>query len=133
MKQSKYFLKTSKTTSADDEKIISSKLLKQAGYITESVAGRYYFLPVGQRVHQKIIKIVNEEMDKVGAQEMVTPILHPLELWKETNRTSTTGFELMKVKDRRESEFALGGTAEEMFVDLVRKYQLSYKDLPFQL
>ncbi|MEK7089891.1 MAG: proline--tRNA ligase, partial [Patescibacteria group bacterium] len=56
-----------------------------------------------------------------------------LELWKETNRTHTTGVELTKVKDRRGAEFALGGTAEEMFVDLVRKYQLSYKDLPFQL
>ncbi|HYV33350.1 MAG TPA: proline--tRNA ligase [Candidatus Limnocylindria bacterium] len=132
MKQSQYFLKTSKTFSEED-KIISAKLLKQAGFIQESVAGRYYFLPAGQRVQQKIMSVIKEEMDKVGAQEMLAPILHPLELWKETNRTSTTGFELMKVKDRRESEFALGGTAEEMFVDLVRKYQLSYKDLPFQL
>jgi prolyl-tRNA synthetase len=132
MKQSKYFLKTSKTTS-DEDKIVSSKLLKQAGYIQESVAGRYYFLPIGQKVQQKVMGIVKDEMDKVGAQEMVAPILHPLELWKETNRTSTAGFELMKVKDRRDSEFALGGTAEEMFVDLIRKYQLSYKDLPFQL
>lgn len=133
MRQSKYFLKTSKTFSEEDVKIISSKLLKQAGFIAESVAGRYYFLPVGQKVQQKVMEVIKDEMDKVGAQEMVAPILHPLELWKETNRTSTTGFELMKVKDRRESEFALGGTAEEMFVDLVRKYQLSYKDLPFQL
>ncbi len=133
MKQSKYFVKTSKTFSEEDEKIISSKLLKQAGYIQESVAGRYYFLPLGQRVQQKVMKVIKEEMDRIGAQEMVSPILHPLELWKETNRTSTAGFELMKVKDRRDSEFALGGTAEEMFVDLIRKYQLSYKDLPFQL
>lgn len=64
---------------------------------------------------------------------MLTPILHPLELWKETNRTNTTGFELMKVKDRRGAEFALGGTAEEMFVDLIRKYKLSYRDLPLHL
>jgi prolyl-tRNA synthetase len=133
MKQSKYFLKTSKTFSEEDNKIISSKLLKQAGFIQESVAGRYYFLPAGQKVQQKVMAVIKEEMDAAGAQEIVAPILHPLELWKETNRTSTTGFELMKVKDRRESEFALGGTAEEMFVDLVRKYQLSYKDLPFQL
>ncbi len=132
MKQSKYFLKTSKTVSEED-KIASARLLKQAGFIRESAAGRHYFLPIGQRVQQNIIKIVKEEMDAVGAQEMAVPILHPLELWKETNRTSTTGFELMKVKDRRGSEFALGGTAEEMFVDLVRKHQLSYKDLPFQL
>ncbi len=132
MRQSKYFLKTSKTVS-DEDKLVSARLLKQAGYIRESVAGRLFFLPVGQKVQQKIIKIVKEEMDAAGAQEMLAPILHPLELWKETNRTSTTGFELMKVKDRRGAEFALGGTAEEMLVDLVRKFEVSYKDLPFHL
>src|SRR3989344_267551 len=111
-KQSQYFLKTSKNIS-DDEKIISSRLLKQAGFIRESVAGRYYFLPIGHKVQQKIMGVIKDEMDKAGGQEMITPILHPLELWKETNRTNTTGFELMKVKDRRGAELALGGTAEE--------------------
>lgn len=132
MRQSKYFLKTSKTVS-EEESAASSRLLKQAGYVRESVAGRYYFLPIGQRVQQKVMKIVKEEMDAAGAQEMISPILHPLELWQETNRTSTAGFELMKVKDRRGSEFALGGTAEEMFVDLVRKFTISYRDLPFHI
>lgn len=132
MRQSRYFSRTNKTFSEEDT-IISARLLKQAGYVQESTAGRYYFLPLGHRVQQRIMRIIKEEMDQVGAQEMITPILHPLELWKETNRTNTTGFELMRVKDRRGAEFALGGTAEEMFVDLVRKYQLSYKDLPFQL
>lgn len=132
MKQSHYFLKTTKTVS-EDENIISSRLLKQAGFIRESVAGRFYFLPTGMKVLQNVMKVVKEEMDKVGAQEMLAPTLHPLELWKETNRTNTAGFELMKVKDRRGAEFALGGTAEEMFVDLIRKFRLSYKDLPFQL
>ena len=132
MKLSTYFLKTTKTVSEED-KSRSARLLKQAGYIRESVAGRYYFLPVGQRVQQCLMSVVKEEMDAVGGQEMVSPILHPLELWKETNRTNTAGFELMKVKDRRGAEFALGGTAEEMFVDLVRGYTISYKDLPFHL
>ena len=132
MRLSKYFLKTSKTVSSDD-KSISAKLLKQAGYIQESVSGRFYFLPIGLRVQQNIILIIKEEMDNAGAQEMIAPILHPIELWKETNRTNTAGFELMTVKDRRGAEFALGGTAEEMFVDLIRKYKLSYRDLPFQL
>ncbi|MBI3442494.1 MAG: proline--tRNA ligase [Candidatus Sungbacteria bacterium] len=132
MKLSRYFLKTTKTVS-DDDKNVSAKLLKQAGFIRESVAGRYYFLPIGQRVQQKIMAIVKEEMDAAGAQEMLAPILHPLELWQETNRTNTTGFELMKVKDRRGAEFALGGTAEEMFVDLIRKFTISYRDLPFHL
>lgn len=132
MKQSQYFLKTSKTVSEED-KVTSARLLKQGGFIQESVAGRYYFLPIGYKVQQNIMRIIKEEMDKSGAQEMISPILHPLELWKETNRTSTTGFELMRVKDRRGSEFALGGTAEEMFVDLVRKFEISYKELPFHL
>jgi prolyl-tRNA synthetase len=113
MRQSKYFLKTSKTVSEDD-KLASARLLKQAGYVRESVAGRYYILPIGQKVQQKIMAVVKDEMDKVGGQEMIAPILHPLELWKETNRTNTAGFELMKVKDRRDSEFALGGTAEDV-------------------
>jgi prolyl-tRNA synthetase len=132
MRLSRYFLKTTKSVSAD-EKSISARFFKQGGYIAESAAGRFYFLPIGQRVQQKIMSVIKEEMDACGAQEMVAPILHPLELWKETNRTDTAGFELMKVKDRRDAEFALGGTAEEMFVDLVRKYKLSYQDLPFQL
>lgn len=132
MRFSKYFLKTNKNVS-DEDKSISARLLKQGGFIRESVAGRFYFLPIGQKVQQKIMKVIKEEMDLAGSQEMVTPILHPLELWKETNRTNTAGFELMKVKDRRGAEFALGGTAEEMFVDLVRQYKLSYRDLPFQL
>ncbi len=132
MRFSKYFLKTSKNVS-DEDKSTSAKLLKQGGFIRESVAGRFYFLPIGQKVQQKIMKVIKEEMDLIGSQEMVTPILHPLELWKETSRTNTAGFELMKVKDRRGAEFAIGGTAEEMFVDLVRQYKLSYRDLPFQL
>lgn len=132
MRLSKYFLKTTKQVS-DDEKSVSAKLLKQGGFIRESVAGRYYFLPIGHKVQQNIMSVIKQEMDAIGAQEMITPVLHPLELWKETNRTDTAGFELMKVKDRRGAEFALGGTAEEMFVDLVRQYNLSYRDLPFHL
>lgn len=132
MRYSKLFGKTTKTVPSE-EKITSNKLLHQAGYIRESAAGRYFLLPLGMRVQQNIIKVIKEEMDKAGGQEMLSPVLHPLELWKETNRTNTAGFELMKVKDRREAEFALGGTAEEMFVDVVRKFQISYKDLPFNI
>lgn len=132
MRLSKLFGKTSKTEGSD-YKIDSHRLLTQAGYIRESTAGRYYLLPLGLKVHDKIVSIVRKHMDEAGAQELVMPVLHPLELWRETNRTSTTGFELMKIKDRREAEFALGGTAEEMAVDLVRKFNISYKDLPFNI
>lgn len=132
MRYSKVFGKTSKTEGLD-YKIDSHRLLTQAGFIRESTAGRYYLLPLGQKVHDKITEIVRKHMDKYGAQEVTMPVLHPIELWKETNRTSTTGFELMKIEDRREAEFALGGTAEEMAVDLVRKFNISYKDLPFNI
>lgn len=132
MKYSKLFGKTTKSP-VKDSIFASHQLLVKAGFIAESSAGRWFFLPLGWRVHEKIRQIIKQEMDATGAQEMVTPILHPLELWQETNRTNTAGFELMKVEDRRGAKFALGGTAEEMFVDVARKFQLSYKDLPFNV
>ncbi len=132
MKVSQLFGRTSKTEGSD-YKIPSHRLLTQAGFIRESTAGRYYLLPLGLAVHDKIIEIVRKHMNEAGAQEVVMPVLHPLELWQETNRTTTTGFELMKITDRRGADFALGGTAEEMAVDLVRKFNISYKDLPFNI
>lgn len=132
MRYSNLFGKTSKTE-GKDYKIDSHRLLVQAGFIRESSAGRYFLLPLGLRVHDKIIDVIRKHMENAGAQEVVTPVLHPLELWKETNRTTSAGFELMTIKDRRGAEFALGGTAEEMIVDLVRKFNISYKDLPFNL
>lgn len=132
MKMTQLFGKTSKTEGVD-YKIASHRLLIQAGFIRESSAGRYYLLPLGIKVHDNIMRVIRQHMDGTGAQEMVVPVLHPLELWQETNRTKTTGFELMKVKDRHGAEFALGGTAEEMAVDLVRRFNISYKDLPFNI
>lgn len=132
MRYSKLFGKT-RYGKQSGSAMISHQLLLKAGFIEESTAGRYYFLPLGWRVHEKIKAVIKEEMDKAGAQEMITPVLHPLELWEETNRNNTTGFELMKITDRRGADFALGGTAEEMFVDLVRKMNLSYKQLPFNI
>ncbi len=132
MKYSKLFGKTVKEVSKDAT-LASHKLLHQAGFIRESVAGRYYFLPLGLRVRDKMVAIVEEEMNKAGAQKMITPVLHPMELWDETNRSNSVGFELMSIKDQRGAQFALGGTAEEMMVDVVRKFNISYKDLPFNI
>lgn len=132
MRYSKFFGKTVRE-GAKVGNNVSTDLLYRGGYIRESAAGRYFLLPLGLVVHDKIIQVVREEMNKAGAQEMMSPVLHPLELWKETNRTKTAGFELMKVKDRRGAKFALGGTAEEMFVDVVRKFQISYRDVPFNI
>jgi len=132
MRYSKLFGKTIKQTPADAV-TASHKLLYQGGFIRESSAGRYFILPLGIRVQQKVMSIIKEEMDKAGGQEMISPILHPLSLWQETNRDKSTSYELTVVKDRREALFALGATAEEMFVDVVRKFQISYKDLPFNI
>jgi prolyl-tRNA synthetase len=132
MKYSKLFGKTTRDVSRDLV-LDSHKLLYQGGFIRQSVAGRYFLLPLGLKVRAKVQNIVREEMNKSGGQEMITPTLHPMALWKETNRDASVSFELMKVEDRRGEEFALGGTAEEMFTDVVRKMQISYRDLPFNL
>jgi len=132
MRYSKLFGKTShgdlKTAT-----FASHQFLIKAGFIRESTAGRYYFLPLGWRVHEKIRAVIKQEMDAIGSQEMITPILHPIALWKETRRTDSVGFELMSITDRSGGEFVLGGTAEEMFVDLTRKIPMSYRDLPFSV
>ena len=132
MRYSSLFPKTLRETPREASND-STRLLYQGGFIRESTAGRYFYMPLGMRVKNKMIQIIREEMDIAGGQEMISPVLHPLELWQETNRTSTAGFELMKIKDRRDGEFALGGTAEEMFTDVVRKAQVSYKELPFNI
>jgi len=132
MRLSQLFGRTSKTEGSNYT-IPSHRLLVQAGFIRESTAGRYYLLPLGVKVHDNIVKITRKHMNAAGAQEVLMPILHPLELWQETNRTTTVSFELMKITDRRGADFALGGTAEEMAVDLVRKFNISYKDLPFNI
>ncbi len=132
MRLSKLFGKPSKTEGVE-YKIASHRLLTQAGFIRESTAGRYHLLPLGAKVHDTIIQVVRKHMNAAGAQEVLMPTLHPLELWKETNRTTSAGYELMVIKDRRDAEFALGGTAEEMAVDLIRKFNISYKDLPLNL
>jgi len=129
---SKVFGKTSKS-SPQEAQFASHQLLYRAGFIRKSKAGYYYFLPLGWRVHRRIEAVIRQEMNTAGAQEMLAPTLHPIELWQETNRVDAVNFELMTVTDRSGAEFALGGTAEEMFVDLVRQMHLSYRDLPFNI
>ncbi len=130
MRVSQLFGRTSKTEGVD-YKIASHRLLTQGGFIRESTAGRYYFLPLGIAVQNKIIEVIRRHMEAAGAQEIVTPILHPQELWEETGRAETGDLPLMRIKDQREAMFILGGTAEEMVTELVRKFNVSYKDLPF--
>ncbi len=132
MKVSRLFGKTVKKAPTDIQ-VASHKFLYQGGFIRELVAGRYEFLPLGFKVWEKVLRIIDEEMKKIEAQRVLTPTLHPIEIWKETNRDQAYGAALMRVKDRRGAEFALGATGEGIFVDLVRKFKPSYKDLPIYL
>ncbi|OGY78999.1 MAG: proline--tRNA ligase [Candidatus Kerfeldbacteria bacterium RIFCSPHIGHO2_02_FULL_42_14] len=129
MKQSQLFGKTTKTI-PKDIKLASHKFLYQGGFIRELTAGRYSYLPLGFRVWSRIVSIIDQEMQRIGAQRVLTPTLHPVELWKQGPRFAAWGPELMQVKDRRDTLFALGATHEEVFGDLVKKFSLSYKDLP---
>ncbi len=127
MRQSKYFLKTSKTTPSDDISI-NAKLLEQGGFVQKVLAGVYDFLPLGLRVLQKIENIVREEMDKIG-NEMFMPVLHPKENWEKTGRWQGLDV-LFKVKSQHGNEYALGPTHEEIVTPAAQSIVASYKDLP---
>jgi prolyl-tRNA synthetase len=132
MRLSKAFIPTLKESPKDAE-VPSHKLLVRAGFIRKKASGLYDILPLGVKVLLKIEKIIREEMNKAGAQEVVLPIMHPAELWIESGRWDVYGKEMIKFKDRHERDYALGPTAEEMITDLVRKEVKSYKDLPLNL
>ena len=111
----------------------SHKFLTKAGYIDQLLAGVYTFLPLGWRVHRKIEEIIRQEMERLGAQEILLPALQKKEQWVETGRWSGPGEidpPLFKFKDRRGRELALGPTHEEVVTDLARHFIQSYKDLP---
>jgi prolyl-tRNA synthetase len=130
MRYSQLFGKSIRSVS-HDVRSRGHELLIRGGFIRESGAGRFYMLPLGYRVQENVCRIIQEEMNRAGCQQMLAPILHPHELWAETRRTESVSFELMQVKDRSDRQFVLGGTAEEMIVALVRQFSLSERDLPF--
>ncbi|WP_022847483.1 proline--tRNA ligase [Desulfurobacterium sp. TC5-1] len=132
MRFSRLFAPTLKESPADAE-IPSHKLLIRAGFIRKKAAGLYDILPLGVRTLLKIEKIIREEMNSAGAQEVSLPVMHPSELWIESGRWNVYGKEMIKFKDRHERDYALGPTAEEMITDLVRKEVRSYKQLPLNL
>ena len=96
-------------------------------------AGRYTFLPLGFRVCEKIVHIIEEEMQAIGSQRLVTPTFHPIEIWKATNRDRAFGQEMHIVQDHYGATFALGATAEGLMVELVKKFRPTYKDLPIYI
>ena len=116
-----------------DAEIASHKLLLRAGMLRKTASGVYTFLPLGQRVLAKVEQIVREEMNAIGAQEIMMPALQPGELWHESGRWNDYGPELMRFRDRHDHEFCLGPTHEELITALVRNELRSYKELPMSL
>ncbi len=132
MRMSQLYAPTLKEDPADAE-IASHRLLLRAGFIRKTASGVYTFLPLGKRVLAKVENIVREEMDGIGAQEIMMPALQPGELWHESGRWNDYGPELMRLVDRHDREFCLGPTHEELITSLVRNELRSYKELPLSL
>ncbi len=132
MRRSRAFIPTTKEAPSDAT-LPSHIFLARAGFITQVAAGLYNYLPLAKRVIRKIENIVNEEMAKVGAQEVELSFVTPAGLWAESGRIEKFGKELLRFKDRKNNLFVLGPTHEEMMVDLVRNRVTSYKNLPLNL
>lgn len=129
MLQSDLFPKTRKE--APKEAVsVNHKLLVRAGFIDQLMAGSWTLLPLGFRVVVKINQIIREEMNAIGGQEMLMPLLHPKNIWNETGRWDKAEGILYKLKDQRGKEYALSFTHEEIVMDLLRKNIKSYQDLP---
>ena len=113
--------------------LASHRLLLRAGMIRKTAAGLYSYLPLAWRSLLKSEAIIRDEMDGIGAQEILVPIMTPAELWEESGRWDVYGDELMRMHDRHDRQFALGPTHEETFTDLIRNELKSYKQLPVTL
>ena len=129
MRTSQYLLATVKETPADAV-VISHQLMLRAGMVRKLASGLYNWLPTGLRVLRKVENIVREEMDRAGAQEVLMPVVQPMELWEESGRAPAYGPELLRITDRHNNAFCLGPTHEEVITDLVRNELHSYKQLP---
>lgn len=116
-----------------DANTVSHALLTRAGYIRKMGAGIYSFLPLGVRVLEKIKRIIIEEMDSIGAQQILMPALLPAEYFRESGRWKSFGPELLRLQDRKGADYHLGPTHEEIVTDLARREIHSYRDLPKQL
>ena len=129
MRTSQYLLGTVKQTPADAV-VVSHQLMLRAGMVRKLASGLYTWLPSGLRVLRKVERIIREEMDRAGAQEVLMPVVQPMELWEESGRAPAYGPELLRFTDRHDNPFCLGPTHEEVITDLVRNEIHSYKQLP---
>ena len=132
MRLSQYLFSTSKESSKGAE-YSSHKLMLRAGLIKRFATGIYSYLPLGYRVLAKISSLIEDEMDRIGAQRLLLPFLQPADLWKKSGRWENYGEELVRFEDRKGAEFALGPTHEEMITQLVKEEISSYKRLPLIL
>ena len=129
MKWTKSLIQTLREDPGDAE-IDSHKLMVRAGLMKKVAGGLYTYLPLGMRALNKVQRIVREEMDRAGAQEIVMPILQPAELWKTSGRWESMGPGMFRLKDRATHDYALSPTAEEMVTDVVKSVVSSYRQLP---
>jgi prolyl-tRNA synthetase len=116
-----------------EAEVISQKLMMRAGMILKVASGIYNYLPLGLRVIRKIEQIIREEMESSGAAELLMPAIIPADLWEESGRWDVYGKELLRLKDRKNNDFCVGPTHEEVIVDIARRSIKSYKDLPVNL
>ena len=129
MRLSRHFLPVLKESPADAQ-IVSHKLMLRAGLIRQTAAGIYAWLPLGNRVLQKIAQIVREEQDRAGAIELLMPTLQSADLWRESGRYDAYGPEMLRITDRHDREILYGPTNEEMITSIFRDSARSYRDLP---
>jgi prolyl-tRNA synthetase len=129
---SQTLLPTERQPPADAE-AISHQLMVRAGLVRQMGAGLWSWLPAGWRAHQRVVGIIREEMERIGSQEVLMPVLQPAELWKRTGRYDAIGGELFRLKDRRDADMVLAMTHEEAMTNHVAQIVRSYRDLPFSL
>ena len=132
LRMSSLFVRTLRDDPADAE-VPSHRLLVRAGYIRRDAPGIYTWLPLGLRVLRKIENIVRDEMDGIGAQELLFPALLPREPYEATGRWTEYGDGIFRLKDRKDADYLLGPTHEEMFTLVVKDLYSSYKDLPLSI
>ena len=129
MRTSQFLLTTTKEDPVDAE-VVSHRLMLRAAMIRRLASGLYTWLPLGVRVLRKVERIVREEMNRAGGQEVLMPAIQPAELWVESGRWDQFGLELLRLRDRHERNFCVGPTHEEVITDLVRRELRSYRQLP---
>ena len=132
MRLSRFFMPTLRETPKEAE-IVSHRLMLRAGMMRQEAAGIYAFLPLGLRVLRNIERIVREEQDGTGAQEVLMPTIQSADLWRESGRYDAYGPEMLRFKDRHDREMLYGPTNEEMITVLFRDGVKSYRDLPRNL